>query len=140
MDTPLILPALWLTSGARRPRAVLHGPALITRAGSVSSLRIGRRVFGSRQGLRLSWPNREPTKPSPVLDGPSVLGPSLGWSRLRFPSVMIYPVLVINEPSEGDSQPSPQHTFFSILFLLYHNNGLESAMASFLFSFSWVND
>jgi hypothetical protein len=39
MDTPLILHALWLTSGAKRPRAVLHGPALITHVGSDSSLR-----------------------------------------------------------------------------------------------------
>jgi hypothetical protein len=66
-------------------------------------------VFGNWQGLRHYWPHREPAKPSLALDAPSVLGPSLGWSRLRFPSVMIYPALVINEPSEGGGQPSPQH-------------------------------
>jgi hypothetical protein len=68
MDTPLILPTLWLTSGARHLDVVPHGPALITRADSDSSLRVacaGSMEVGkafavpgrtrNRQGLRLSW-------------------------------------------------------------------------------------
>jgi hypothetical protein len=44
---------------------------------------------------------RKSTRPSHDLDAPFVLGPLLGRSALRFPSVVIYPTLVINEPSEG---------------------------------------
>ena len=69
-DTPLILPASWLTSGARQPRAVSHGPALITRAGSDNRLRL------KALGLR------ESAKPSPFLAKPGT-GKAFacpGWS------------------------------------------------------------
>jgi hypothetical protein len=70
--TPFILPVLWLTSGVRRPRAVLHGPALLTRAGSDSSLRL------RAPGL---W---ESTRPSPFLAEP---GTGKAFDCLGGPSV-----------------------------------------------------
>jgi hypothetical protein len=122
MDTSLTLPTQWVTRGTRRPRVILHEPAVTQqRAGDDKSLRASsiRQSVSRPSPFARFWHRLEPIWPSPSSCAPSVFVPSLHQSSSAFASPPSWFILVTNQQlSEGRYAFAPTITY-SALVLIY---------------------